>query len=451
MKKLNLRRGKAPQLDRRSVLTVAGVSLSLPLLEAMLPVGKSAFAQDVGSPARMLTFFTPHGAHMQAFWPEKTGSDYVLSETLQPLKAIKDDLLVLNGLNNEPAYVVNASHPPAIGGLLTCTKVKGERRIYAGISMDQLAAQRIGSATRLPSLAVGQVRAGTGFPDNGYSAVYSGNISWASPTTPAPKTVGPQQTFDKIFGDGTGTGSGGINSQLQQLSQLDKSVIDAVLEDVKKLESQLGVNDREKLQGYLASIRALEHKLQPESQKVCAPFSRTADSMNSVESSRLMNDLMVMAFQCDLTRIITYMFSNGYGAYRYHHLGISGWHHSISHHGGNSANYTRLKKIDKYHMEELADLLLKLKQTTDIQGKSLLDSSVVQYISEIADGNSHSRSGLPALLAGGCNGYFKTGRHIKYEEGQPLANLYISMLDAMGVRVDTFGDDGTAKLPGLRT
>jgi len=451
MKRIELRRNKAPRLNRRSFLAGSGICMSLPLLEAMLPFGKTAFAQNVSSPPRLIAVFTGNGIHMQAWTPSETGANYNLTPSLQPLAPVKNDMMVLTGIENSPAKPDGVGdHGAGSGGFLTCTSVKRTTsEIYAATSMDQIAAQRMGGATRFASLQLGVDEGGGvgGNCDNNYSCAYLRNISWSSPTTPMPKISDARQAFDRLFSDVSDMGG---NEELQRLAALNKSVIDGVLEDVKLLEAQLGVNDREKLQGYLSSIRELEQRLASEQGGgSCSVPERPGQNLNYQQKSRAMNDIMVMALECDLTRVISFMQTNGANGRQYTHLGINNGHHNISHHGSRQSNYDQLKKIDKYHMEELSDLAQKLKNTRDIQGKALLDSSMLYYSSEISDGNRHNHDNLPILLIGSCNGYFNTGRHLAFEGRPPLGNLYTTMLEAMGVSIDKFGDNGTGKLVGL--
>lgn len=453
MNRIELRRSKSLTLNRRSFLAGSGVAMSLPLLEAMLPAGKTAFAQDVSSPERMLCYFVPNGIHMQTWTPEQIGRDYALTQTLAPLAPVKEDVLVLTGLENEPGDPDGAGdHGGGTGGFLTCTAVnRSTSDLRAAVSVDQMAAQRIGHLTRLPSLQLGLEESGGvgGNCDNGFSCAYLRNISWSSPNTPLPKISDARQAFDRLFDDGNSSS----NASLRQIAALNQSVIDAVKDDVNRLESKLGISDREKLQEYLSSVRQLEDQLNqlveidPE---VCEAPNQPAANLSYQLESRAMIDIMVVAFQCDITRVISYMFANSVSGRNYSHLGINDGHHNISHHGSRQSNYDMLQKIDKYEIEEYSHLIQSLKSTKDIQGKSLLDSCMVYLSSEISDGNRHNHDNLPVILAGKCNGYFDVGRHVRYGNSPPLANLYASMLDAMKTPVSRFGDNGTGLLGNLK-
>lgn len=439
MSQIEFRRNKAPRLGRRSFLAGTGVCLSLPLLEAMLPIGKSAFAQSA-TPGRMLTFFTGNGCHMQTFTPRSAGdfsNDFRGATTLDPLRSLWTEVTTIKGLHNDPMRGQTGDHGKGSGAFMTCAPVE-KNRISSHTTMDVIAARAIANQTRFSSLHVGLERVGGGFPDNGYSAAYLGNISWENSTTPVPKEIDPQRLFSRIFGGDLPDAPGGANLT----DAVNRSVMDAVLEDINRLESKLGTTDREKLQGYLDGVRELELKIGESNQ---GPVANACVKPNIgpngdyVTNSRLMNDLMVMAFTCDLTRVISYAFSNGMSGRVYNHLGIGGGHHNISHHGGRESNFAELRKIDKYHMEELADLCTKLKAQVDVQGKPLLDSCIVFYSSEIADGNTHSHYDLPVVLVGKGNGTITTGRHINTNSGK-MADLFVAMMQHVGANVNSFGN-----------
>lgn len=440
MSQIIFRRNKAPKLSRRSFLAGSGVCLSLPLLEAMLPGGKTAFAQSA-SPGRILTFFTGNGCHMQTFTPGSEGSfsnDFRGATTLDPLRSLWQDVTTIKGLNNDPMRGQTGDHGKGSGAFLTCAPVQ-KNTISSHTTMDVIAARQIANQTRFANLHIGLDRPGSGFPDNGFSAAYLGNISWENSSTPVPKEVDPQKLFSRLFGGDLPDSSAGGD----RAAAVNKSILDAVLGDVNRLENKLGSVDREKLQGFLSGVRELERQIELTSDSsppagACAKPDIGGNG-NFVVNSRLMNDLMVMAFTCDLTRVISYMFSNGLGGRVYSNLGISGGHHNISHHGGRASNHEQLRKIDRYHMEELADLCKKLKAQTDVQGNSLLDSCIVYYSSEIADGNSHSHYNLPIVLVGKGNGRVRPGRHLNTSSGK-LADLYVAMMQHVGANVNSFGN-----------
>ncbi len=439
MSQIELRRNKALRLERRSFLAGAGACLSLPLLEAMLPGGKTAFAQSA-TPGRMLVFFTGNGCHMQTFTPGSVGdfsNGFRGASSLNPLRDLWQDVTTIKGLHNDPMRGQTGDHGKGSGAFMTCAPVE-KNRISSHTTMDVIAARQIANQTRFANLHLGLERVGSGFPDNGYSAAYMGNISWENASTPVPKEIDPQRLFNRIFGGDLPSTPPGID-----MAAVNKSVIDAVLEDVNRLESKLGVTDREKLQGYLHGVRELEKQLGDANQGGPEPSACVKPNIDSngnyARNSRLMNDLMVMAFTCDLTRVISYAFSNGMSGRVYNHLGIGGGHHNISHHGGRESNYVELRAIDTYHMEEFADLCKKLKAQVDVQGQSLLDSCMVLYSSEIADGNTHSHYDLPVVLVGKGNGKIKSGRHINTNSGK-MADLFVAMMQHVGANVGEFGN-----------
>lgn len=439
MTQIELRRNKTPRLNRRSFLAGSGVCMSLPLLEAMLPVGKTAFGQDA-TPGRMLVFFTGNGCWMQTFQPSAPRNfvtdGFGNASSLEPLSDIRGDILSIKGLHNDPMRGQTGDHGKGSGAFMTCDVV-AKNTIDSTRTMDVIAAEAIKDQTRFRNLHLGIDNPGSGFPDNGFSAAYMGNISWESDTAPVPKETSPQRLFDRLFSGDLPNNSGGVDTR----GAVNKSVIDAVLADINRLENKLGVADREKLQGYIAGVRELERQLDaapPEmNQGGSCEKPNLGQGGDYVRNSRLFNDLMVMAFTCDLTRVISYMFSNGLGGRRYSNLGISADHHSISHHAGMASQQALLRQIDRYHMEEYADLCKKLKAAKDIQGNSLLDSCMVMYSSEIADGNSHSHYDLPVLIAGKGNGKVNTGRHITASSDR-MANLFLAMMQHVGANVNSF-------------
>ncbi|MDE2506954.1 MAG: DUF1552 domain-containing protein, partial [Planctomycetota bacterium] len=317
-------------------------------------------------------------------------------------------------------------------------------------SVDQLAASKIGDRTRFPSLEIGIDRgAQSGNCDSGYSCAYSSNIAWKSPTTPVAKEVNPRLVFERLFGDADS--SAGSADERVRRRYLRKSVLDFVAEDARNLAPILGVNDRRKLDEYMTSVREIERRIARAEHKTGDPSAPKHQPpgipKDNQEHIRLMMDMLVLAFQTDQTRIATFMLANEGSNKSYEFIGVPEGHHDLSHHGGDPKKHEKIKKINDYHIKQYAYLLERLKSIREGDG-TLLDHSMIVYGSGISDGNKHNHDNLPIIMAGRGNGTIHTGRHVKLEKTTPLNNLYVEMLDRVGVKVDRFGDsDG--RLPQL--
>ena len=375
-------------------------------------------------------------------------SGFELPAILEPLRAVKDDILVLSGLTLNPARAHGdggGDHARAMASFLTGRhprKTDGAD-LRAGISVDQLAAQAIGRSTRFPSLEIGcEGGRNAGECDHGYSCAYQSNLSWQSESTPVAKQINPRLVFDRLFG-APSTGAGGADAARGDRQR--KSILDFVGEDARRLKEALGASDRRKLDEYLTGVREIELRISRARTSIEAagagvkyprPLGIPADYR---EHLRLMADLLVLAFQCDLTRIATFVFANDGSNRSYRAIGVPDGHHDLSHHGGDPAKPERIRKINQFHVAQFAYLLEQLKSIPEGPG-TLLDHCMIVYGSGISDGNSHSHDDLPILLAGRGGGTIRTGRHIRYPKETPLTNLYVSMLDRMGVKVAGFGD-----------
>jgi hypothetical protein len=426
----------------------AGAAVALPLLRSVLP--RSARAGALERPVRMLAYYVPNGIHMQAFTPATSGADYALTPMLQPLANVRDSVLVLTGLANNPARPDGpGDHAAGTGSFITATHVyKTEGAdIRNGISLDQVAANALGSATRFPSLQLGtHGGSSSGGCDSGYSCAYSRNISWAGPTSPLPKTVNPQAAFDLLFA-GFDPDASAEEQETRRRRKL--SVLDSVLADVHALEPKLGASDREKLDEYFTGIRAIETRLQEPFAPLCEIGERPGSDPSFPDKARIMADLIVLAFQCDLTRIASFMLGNAGSGQSFSFIGVGEAHHQISHHQGVQENYDKLQTIGTWELGELAYLLEKMQAVDEGDGTTMLDNSMVFFSSEISDGNAHNHNNMPIVLAGSAGGALSSGRHVIYDGQPPVANLFISMLRAMGVDIDAFGDDSTGPLDGL--
>lgn len=427
--------------------------MSLPLLEAMLPL--TAMAQSIRpKTTRMAFMFVPNGIDMANWTPTYEGSLGVLPPILEPLGDLKSKLNILTGLTQQNAFALGdgpGDHARSTATWLTGVHVKktAGSDIRAGISADQVAAMYLGKQTRYASLEIGCERgAQAGDCDSGYSCAYSSNISWRGESTPNAKEVNPRLVFERLFGSGTAEDA---ESRLRR-QQYRLSILDFVNEDASKLRNQLGAKDQQKLDEYLTAVREIEQRLQRietgQMKEALAGATRpTGIPSDFGEHIRLMGDMMVLAFQADLTRVCTFMYANDGSNRPYPMIGVADGHHDVSHHGHNPEKLTKKQKIDRFHSEQLAYVLRKLDSVKELDG-SLLDHSVIVYGAGISDGDRHNHDDLPILVAGGASGTLKTGRHVKYPNHTPMNNLFLSMLDRVGCPMDKLGDS-TGKLQGL--
>ncbi len=435
------------RISRRTVLRGLGTSLALPLLDAMGPGSSQAEAGDSHSrPLRMAFLYVPNGVHMPAWTARMTGAGFEPQGILEPLAPVKDDMLVLSGLTLNPARALGdggGDHARAMASFLTGRhprKTDGAD-LCAGISVDQLAARSVGHLTRFPSLEIGcEGGKNGGECDHGYSCAYQSNLSWRSETAPVAKEINPRLVFDRLFGE---PGKGGGGDDPARADRQRKSILDFVGEEARQLERTLGASDRRKLDEYLTGVREVEQRIERARPAVDLgganyprPLGIPADYR---EHLRLMADLLVLAFQCDLTRVATFVFANDGSNRSYRGIGVPDGHHDLSHHGGDAAKHDKIRKINNFHVAQLAYFLQRLKSIPDGDG-TLLDHSMIVYGSGINDGNTHSHDNLPILLAGKANGTIKTGRHIRLPDETPLTNLYVGMLNRMGVPTASFGD-----------
>ena len=440
------------KLSRRTILRGLGVSLALPWLEATSSVVKAAKINS--SPTRMAFIFVPNGVVMNNWMPKTEGYGFQLTRTLEPLAPVKDDLLVLSGLTHDKGRENGdgpGDHARSASVFLTGAqprKTDGEH-IRSGISVDQLAAKAVGQKTRFSSLELG-VDPGrmAGNCDSGYSCAYSSNISWSGEANPVGKEVNPRQVFERLFVGGKP--SEADKSQLQR-EALQKSVLDFIADDAKRLQSKLGRNDNRKLDEYLTGVREIERRIGTKSAKpmdidveYAIPDGIPGDYQDHM---RMMCDLMVLAFQTDSTRIATMMFANAGDNKNYRKIGVAEGHHDLSHHGENPEKLEKLSKINHFQIQQLSYLLQKMKSIRE-GDRTLLDNSMVVYGSGLSDGNRHNHDNLPILLAGSGGGTIETGRHLRYDLETPVCNLFMSMLDRMGVDAPFIGDS-TGRLPGL--
>lgn len=441
-------------LSRRALLRGFGSALALPALDAMTPALARASARP--APLRLAFFYVPNGIIMDHWTPRAEGAGFDLPTTLEPFAAVREQILVLSGLTQNNGRALGdgpGDHARAAASYLTGFhphKTEGAD-IHNGISVDQVAAQSIGQATRFPSLELGLEGGGlVGNCDSGYSCAYTNSIAWRTDQTPLPPELNPRAVFERLFGDGE------LHDRATRLklARQDRSLLDFVLEDANKLRGSLGATDRLKLDEYLGSVREIEHRIQiAEKQDLENRDSRAADPsmpkpsgvpVTFEEYARLMFDILTVAFQTDSTRISTFLIGREGSNRTYRSIGVPDAHHGISHHMGNQEKIAKLAKINRLHADLFAGFLKTLQTLPDGDG-TLLDHTLLVYGSGLSDGNAHSHNNLPVLLAGG--GY-KMGRHIQYPAETPLNNLFLSVLDTAGVKAESLGDS-TGRLTGL--
>jgi Protein of unknown function (DUF1552) len=441
-------------IPRRTFLKGLGTALALPLLEGMLPLSAIASTPKART-VRMAFLFVPNGVNMSNWTPPVEGAGFELPYTLQPLQSVRSSLSVLTGLTQKNAFALAdgpGDHARSAAAWLTGVHPKktSGADIKNGVSADQVAAMHIGSQTPFASIELGCERgAQAGDCDSGYSCAYSSTISWKSETTPNAKEVNPRLVFERLFGNGDPKES--AESRFRR-ARYNHSVLDFVLEDASQLRFSLGGRDRQKLDEYLTSVREIEERLAKFDHATVAVGEGgvripTGVPKDYAEHIRLMGDMMVLAFHGDLTRVATCMFANEGSNRSYVQIGVPEGHHDISHHGNDPAKLEKKRQIDRFHVEQLAYILDRMQSIHEVDG-TMLDNSLVVYGGGISDGNRHNHNDLPILLAGKGGGSVKMGEHKTFADGTPMTNLFLSMLDKVGVPVEKLGDS-TGKLQGL--
>jgi hypothetical protein len=428
---------------------------SLPLLDAMLPALRATEKAAVGvrAPRRLAFFYVPNGANMVDWTPAAEGADFQLPHILEPLKPYQQDLLVLSGLTHDKARPNGdgaGDHARASATFLTAAQAKKTdgADIRVGVSVDQVAAAKLGNLTRFASLELGCDRSQlSGNCDSGYSCAYSFNISWKTPSTPMPPETDPRLLFERLFAGG----SSEENAEARQRRQRrEKSVLDFVQADARRLQGQLGATDRRKLDEYLTAVRELEQRIENAEKFKAAlpPQNKPSGIPDTYEQHlRLMFDLLALAFQTDATRISSFILAHDGSNRPYPFLGVRDGHHDLSHHGNDEEKKKKIAKINRFHMEQFAYFLGRLKAMPEGEG-SVLDNCMLVYGAAISDGNRHNHNDLPVLLAGRGGGSLNPGRHVRYADNTPMANLYLSTLERMDVPTERLGDS-TGRLDRL--
>ena len=435
-------------LSRRTILKGLGAGIALPLLDAMVPAmtTRAATAASESRLRRIGYVYMPMGCDISRW--TLSGDDLTeLSPTLEPLAPVRKHVTVLSNLELRNAYP--GTHATSNSAFLSCATAKRTESTdyFLGTTADQIAAKQIGRATQLPSLEMSMDLMSTvGQCDNGYACVYQNNLSWSSPTTPLPSEAHPRIVFETLFGDG------GSVADRQAALKRRASLLDSVNEEIRRLQNTLGPSDRAKVAEYLDSVREVERRIQKaESDTKDNPLpdlDRPAGVPAAyVDHARLMFDLQLLAFQGDVTRVITFQLARETSNRTYPEIGVPDPHHPLTHHGGNASKIAKVAKINRFHVSLFAEFLEKMANTPEGNG-SLLDHSLYLYGSGMGDPNVHDHQNLPTLVAGGAAGNMRGGRHIRFEKSTPLANLHLTLLNKAGVRLDRFADS-SGQLPGL--
>ncbi len=426
-------------LPRRTFLKGAGASFCLPLLDAMIPAATASVNTPAVDLRRLGYIFMPMGCDESRWTPGSENTLDKLSPILDSLKPVKDKMTVFTNMELRPAYP--GSHATSNSSFLSAVKAKVTESsdYYLGTTADQVAAKQIGQQTKLASLELAMDLLQTvGQCDNGYACVYQNNLSWSSPTTPLPAEAHPRLVFENLFGEG------GTPKERRAALRERASLLDSIADDMNRLKRELGAGDQARVSEYLDAIREVERRIQK-----AVAYSKVnplpdLDRPMGVPASyadhaRLMFDLQLLAFQGDITRVTTFQIARETSNRTYPEIGVPDPHHPLSHHGDDPNKIARMAKINAFHVSLFAEYLEKLQNTPEGNG-SLLDNVLLLYGSGIGNPNVHNHTNLPIIVAGGAAGGMKGNRHLRYDKPTPLANLHLTLLDKVGVRLDKFGD-----------
>jgi hypothetical protein len=433
-------------LSRRAVLRGVGATIALPFLDGMVPA-LTPLVQTAANPVRRLgVIYVGNGAAMGHWTPPAAGPGFPFSLTLTALEPFRDRLVVLSGLENKPADALlgepAGGHGRTAGAFLTAIHAKPTEGpdFRAGVSMDQMAAMELGKQTELTSLELGlEAVEFAGACDNGFACVYSNTVSWRTPTTPLLTERNPRAVFERLFGDS------GSTDPAVRLARMrgNRSILDSVKEKVAGLRQELGAGDAMKFSQYLDSIRDIERRIQTAEKTAGKELLRVVQPAGIPDTfedhAKLMFDLQVLAYQSDVTRVITFMLAREASYLTYPGINVSEGHHQVSHHRDDPEMLAKLARINAFHIGLFAYYLDRLRSTPDGDG-SLLDHVAVMYGSGMGNSNLHDPHNLPILVAGGAAGRIRGNRHIKYDEPRPVSNLYLTLLHKLGVPVEGIGD-----------
>jgi hypothetical protein len=414
-------------LSRRTVLKGAGASLALPLLDAMIPAGVAWASTPANTPQRLAFVGFPHGAVMRLWSPEQTGKDYQMSRILEPLSKYREYMTIVSGLRNKPAES-SEPHERIERTWLSCVSPEhsGVDSPDAGVTADQLAVRHIGQETKLPSLELTTAQIGA-------------QLSWRTPTQSLPQEINPRNVFYRLFGQGD------TDAERAAIVKETGSILDRVTEQAHRLQGELGAQDRVAVNDYLDSVREIERRLQMSAEKDTSgleiPDAPIGIPGNFDDHFKLMFDLMALAFQADVTRIVTFSMDREASMRTYNNLSIQEAFHPLSHHGNDPAKQDRLAVIQTYHTKMFSHFVERLASTKDGEG-SLLDNSMVLFGSNMSDSNRHNNDPLPAAILGRAHGRIKGGQHLRYPQDSRFADLLLTLLERTQIPVEKIGDSG---------
>jgi hypothetical protein len=431
-------------LPRRTVLKGMGTVVALPFLDAMMPAFASAQTTKAAGPVRMAFVYVPNGIDMRHWNPSYEGELGKLPQTLVPMEPFRKDITLLGNLTHNTGRALldgAGDHGRCSGSYLTGVQVKKTLvDIKASVSCDQLVANAIGKQTRFPSLEVGLEDARqAGDCDSGYSCAYTNNLAWRNETQPLPPILDPRSLFDRLFGEDAALSP----AARAEKNKYRRSILDFITEDTQSLQKNLGPGDKRKLDQYLGSIRDIELQIErtamdsvqvdPQMEK---PYGIPQDF---AEHFKLMTDMITVAFQADLTRVVTFLVTREGTSRSYREIGISDGHHPLTHHRNQIELMDKVAKINLYHVQQFASWVEILKNTQEAGG-SILDNSMIVYGAGLSDGNAHLHHDLPTMIAGRGGDFIKPGKRIMFRKETPMCNLFLTMMDRMGVPMEQFGD-----------
>ena len=422
-------------LPRRTFLRNAGVSISLPLLDAMIPAATALAQTAAMAPPRMGFFYFPHGAVMDNWTPDQSGTDFELKSILEPLSPFKDQLTIVSGLENKRAN--GPVHAITPGTWLTGEAPRVSHDPFGGVTIDQIAAQKISQDTPLPSIEVCTEATGASACDRDYGCSYGSTISFRTPSTPLPMENNPRKLFQTLFGVGDSAEERAV------IASQTSSVLDQIMSESSQLAKQLGAADRVVLSDYLESVREIERRIQKTAEHdmsaIDLPDAPLGIPVDFDEHMNLQMDLIAMAWQANMTRVASMMFAAEVSNKSYNHIGVSDAFHPLSHHQNNPAKIARLLRVQEYHSRVFARFVQKLADTKDGNG-SMLDNSIILYGSNMSDSNAHNHFPLPSAIVGTGGGRIKGGQHLVYPDYTPVSNLMLTLMDRIGVEMESFGD-----------